>query len=112
MLTREQKRMALAEYRLESDDAWGNTLNHHFAVAEVAYHAGADLPEWWNFRDSPVHTDPAYLQDLSSSENAEWPDSEYVHFLDAGELGIEMLIYAGNVLGRYLNRLQRAGKDY
>lgn len=103
-LTREQKRMALDLVRLEAgdDDVWGLAMSHMFAVSEVLYHAGADLP--WSFRDGARCPGPI--------ESQQWPDAEYVPFLDAGELGIEMLTYAGRVLDRYSRWIERAGKSY
>ena len=134
-LTREMKRMALRPAR-EADryDKWGFALGQWFAIAEVAYHADADLPPEWQFRHGmaehdpignwhPDHT-PCPLADESDRYKnwgtEEWPEyechcteeREYVPFLDAGEAGIEMLIYAGRVIDRYCRRVKAAGLDY
>ena len=135
MLTREMRRQALAPFRDEwsmrgcDGDAWGATLGHWFGVADVLYHADADLPGKWQFHHGAADHDPigdfhAWDQPCSLREcNAYCRDGEhdccqcqeerhYVPFLDAGETGIEMLTYAGNVLDRYAGWLKRAGKDY
>ena len=108
-LTREQRRMALQLYRdCWADGEWGITLDHWFAAAEVAYHGGAELPAWWKYEDGQ-HGRDYLLECMDPESGGIFPDCEYVHFLDAGELGLRMLVYAGNTLGRYLNRLERAG---
>lgn len=122
MLTVEQKRHAMTPARIDygDSDEWGTTMGHWFAIAETLHHAGATLPRRWQFRhgmstlcnpfDQYAEHDPR--GECAEDCEHEYPDVEYSPFLDAGELGIEMLTYAGNVLDRYSGWLKRAGKDY
>lgn len=116
--------MALSVARQDDwDDPWGTGMSHMFAVAEVLYHASADLPGKWQFRHGMADHDPIgnwhpYGQSCPLAR-LKFPDEcqcgeerEYVPFLDAGETGIEMLTYAGRALDRYLDVVRRAGKDY
>ena len=138
-LTRAMKREALRPFREEwqytSGDEWGVAMGHWFGVAEVLYHAGEDLPREWQFRDSPCDHDPIRdwhaddapcpnhreecefcpetLSDGSLAYECDCQEErQYVPFLDAGESGIAMLLYAGRVLDRLCGHLRRAGKDY
>ena len=138
-LTPEMRRMAMRpakdEYRWNNDgtDAWGFALGEWFAIAEVAYHGGADLPPEWQFRHGANNHDPiaTWHPHNTPCPNAYEPNKnwgtedqpvyececdhrelEYVPFLDAGEAGIEMLIYAGRVIDRYCRWLKRKGLDY
>lgn len=136
-LTREQKRHAMSIVRMDDwDEPWGTAKAHMFAVCDTLYHADADdlIPYVWHYRHGPgcegaipamnayaefVREHPAEAEGTACVEHdrcyppsVEWPDEEYVPFLDAGELGIDMLLYAGCVLFRYLDRLERAGKSY
>ena len=136
-LTRAMKREALRPFREEwqytSGDEWGVAMGHWFGVAEVLYHAGEDLPREWQFRDSPCDHDPIAeyhaegkpcpvherfgpcQHETCAQYGPECECSEergYVPFLDAGETGIAMLLYAGRVLDRLCGQLKRAGKDY
>lgn len=94
-------------------------MSHHFAVAEVLYHAGAEIPAHWRYvhpmgRDAdcnPIAWGVNHWDEEGGCVHS-YPETEYVPFLDAGELGIAMLQYVGNVMGRYANRVKWAGKDY
>lgn len=124
-LTREQRRHALAPVREQWDgDAWGSTLNPFFDLAHFMDAAGIDIPSEWEFRmgagydlgdivhafqcDDVDGTCPVHA--CASGELDRMRD--WLPFLDAGELGIEMLTYAGNVLSRMAALVKRAGKDY
>lgn len=136
-LTREMRRKALAPFRGEwqytSRDEWGVTLGHWFGVAEVLHTANVEIPERWGYRPPLIETEGRnvianwHADDqpcvLASGRNYGTDDAPiydcgcgeehyYVPFLDAGEAGIEMLRYAGNVIDRYAGWLTRAGKDY
>lgn len=138
-LTREMRREALLPYREEwrgegfNGDHWGSSFLHQIAIANVMDAANELTPPAWEYRPALIGTaDYDVIADwhaygepcpLTSDENfgteAE-PEYDcqcseeryYVPFLDAGETGIEMLRYAGNVLDRYASWLKRAGKDY
>ena len=119
-LTREQRRHALAPVRENWDrhDVWGSTMGSFFDLAEFMDAASIDIP--WDFTIRTGHD----LEDLTHAWQAVECDcddcasgetygpSQFVPFLDAGELGIEMLVYAGNVLDRMRTLVERAGKDY
>lgn len=131
MLSREEKRHALGPIRDEGgSDAWATTIGHWFGVTETLYHAGECLPAQWEFRHGMTNHDPisewhGWNTPCPHTDGRNWGTDEepeyecqcteeryYVPFLDAGERGIEMLRYAGNVLDRYASWLKRAGKDY
>lgn len=115
-LTREQKRHATAAMRLDDwSDPWGTSMSHAFGVAEVLYHADPSaVPARWKFQHgASAHCNPIedwHGEDCDGSHN--WPESEYVPFLDAGELGIAMLVYVGDVAARMAHFAKRAGRDY
>lgn len=121
-LTREQRRMALNLVRMDcDDDVWGTCMTHLFGVAEVLYHAGAEIPARWGYSHRGYYCDPIAkyhpgslpCEDAHPGESeCDWPAAEYVPFLDAGELGEQMLTYAGNVLDRWAGVIKRAGRDY
>jgi len=130
------KREALRPFREESQytsgDEWGVALSHWFGVAEVLYHANEPLRHEWMFRHGACNRDPIgeyhaegepcpvherfgpcdCCQEAEYRECECQEEREYVPFLDAGETGIAMLLYAGRVLDRYCGWLKRAGKDY
>ena len=120
-LTIEQRKRSLELFRMDSsDDPWGDGMRHFFAAADVLHHAGAPIPPRWQYQHGPLefcNPIPSWHGGQTEHPNGEpcncsWPESEPVPFLDAGDLGIEMLTYAGNVLDRYLAFVKRAGKDY
>lgn len=88
----------------DGGDEWGSVLSFWFAVAEVAHHAGAEIPARWQFQDSPVHGDDWVPED--------YPASLVQEMYDAGEISNDDLIAFGNKLTRDAHRLKRAGKDY
>ncbi len=115
-LTREQKRMALAEVRIDMDsDLWGTTLAHLHGIADVLYHV-ADTPDHWVYlhpsgRDCVQEMVDCHAETGHNDCQCSYPDLAYVPFCD-GEIGIQMLTYAGNVLTRYAKVLKRAERDY
>ena len=118
-LTREMKRKSLNLFRMDdSSDPWGTGMGHMFAIADLVYHAEGCTPYEWEFRHGQFTHDPIaeYAEHAAEEDhidcNCEWPDVEYVPFLDAGPLGVAMLTYAGDVLNRYLGFVKRAGRDY
>lgn len=90
-------------------DSYQHTVDWWFAVAELLYHYyGADLPDDWQFRDSPVHAD------------GDWPedDGPYADEMLAELAGENRITEAdartfGEVLTRYarLLRLHGLGDD-
>lgn len=117
-LTREMKRKSLNLFRVESyDDPWGDGMEHMFAIADIVYHAEGCTPHGWHFRHGASNHDPiadyaSHVEEGHIDCQCEWPDAEYIPFLDAGPLGVAMLTYAGDVLNRYLGFVKRAGRDY
>jgi hypothetical protein len=97
------------EYNLVFDDAWGDTIEWWFAIAETLYHryGNTELPREWKFRDSPIHSD-------------EWPEDDNfdyviqtIHDLIKNDaVDYDDLLTFGNVLFRYARILEAAGKDY
>ena len=137
-LTRAMKREALRPFREEwqyaSGDERSAALGHWFGVADVLYHANEPVPHAWRYRHGGCHHNPienyhadgepcprhgecehcpSALSDGSPAYECDCQEErEYVPFLDAGETGIAMLLYAGRVLDRYCGWLQRAEGDY
>lgn len=116
-LTREHKRKALEIARLDDwGDPFGTAMLHSFAIADTIEHMGGDCPPHWQYHHGAICKGvlPDVLAFQAGDESADplWPDCEYVPFMDAGEFGIELLTYAGNVLDRYLAFVKRAGRDY
>ena len=119
-LTREQKRMALADFRSDDigpkGDPWGTGMSHMFAIADTLSYADS-VPHTWEYRQgiSGDHVQGV----IDCGQETEHEDCQcdyqqigYVPYLDAGELGLSMLTYAGNVINRYLDWVKRAGRDY
>lgn len=116
-LTKEQKKMALSPFAADDDyDRWGTGMNHMFAIADTLDHvAPYKMPSEWQFSHGASGRD--CVQDILDCPDhngcqCDWPQAEYVSFLDAGELGIAMLVYAGTIINYLLDREKAAGRDY
>lgn len=97
---------AMRTFRLTSDfrlDPWGGTMGHLFAISEVLYHSGRYTPQAWGFRHG-VLAHESWLEDGDA-------ERDYYAYLDAGELGVAMLLFAGNVLNRYAVLLEANGRN-
>jgi hypothetical protein len=118
-LTREQKRMALAGFRMDdigpNGDPWGTGMSHMLAIADTLSHVD-DVPWHWGFshgmHDGCLERIIECGQETQHDDcQCDWTQVGYVNFID-GEIGIRMLAYAGNVINRYLDWVRRAGRDY
>lgn len=98
-------------------DPWGSALGAHFDIAECLYRHDQEIPEWWEFRPSP-------LLDAGDTFDPEW-EGYFAAGLEAWATGdlpfwahpdskatFDDMRHAGNVLARYCNLLRLAGKDY
>jgi len=110
VLTVTEKKEAMSMVRMEygDNDPWGTTMSHMFAIADVIYHDvlypdGENLPAAWQYMHSPV---------CGGVDTNSWPDAEYSDYLVRGEMTIDQLLYAGNVLNRYASVLTKAGLAY
>lgn len=108
-------------------DPFGTAMALHFAIAEVldASDVEGDVtPEpfdRWQYRRAPARTVPALEVIAARAEDfheGEWSD-DYSYAtvalaaaLVAGEVSQDDLIYAGDVLSRYVAVLERSGKTY
>lgn len=123
-LTREQKKMALTPFATADDvkhDPFGVGMAHLFAIADTLSHVDS-VPGEWEYRQGMGGDHVQDVIDCGARKNpqgwahfdcdCEYAQIEYVSWLDAGELGIEMLTYAGNVINYVVDREQRAGRDY
>ena len=88
-------------------DPWGTALAWHFAVAAVLDAVG-DVPGAWQYRPSPLAVDD--VAEIASGE--EEPDALIATWWMSGDVTTEALVYAGNVLARYVRVCERAGKSY
>ena len=107
-LTRAQRDTLWSSFRAD-DSGRATALGHWFAVADIAYHADA-LPRAWRFRHGASGRDclaeMLECQAATGHEDCDcpWPDSDYATFVEAGPYGVQMLVHAGDVLGRYMRR--------
>jgi len=116
-LTREQKKMALRPFATADDvkyDLWGTGMAHLFAIADTLYEV-AEVPSEWGFKPG-LGSGSTVQEIIDCGEHddcqCDWAQVQYVPFIDAGELGIEMLTYAGNVINYLVDRERAAGRDY
>lgn len=94
-----------------SHDPWGTAMAWAFAVAEVLYAAGEDVPDEMGFSPSP------FVQ-YSNRAPEEWPDAEVWHLLNGvpaywvRAATVADIQFAGRVLARYLAWCRAAGRAY
>lgn len=105
-LTRAQRDTLWSSFR--ADDSGRATA---LAVADIVYHADPDaVPRAWRFRHGASGRDclaeMLECQAATGHEDCDcpWPDSDYATFVEAGPYGVQMLVHAGDVLGRYMRR--------
>jgi hypothetical protein len=101
----------MAEIRLMSDwvDAWGSTLQWHFAICEVLTAAGWDVPAKWEFHQGPISRGES-IYDVARGD--EYPDAALAESVIHNDYTPDDLLYAGEVLHRYASVLRRAGVSY
>ena len=109
-LTRAQRDILWSDFRAD-DSGRATALGHWFAVADIAYHADPDaVPRAWRFRHGATGRDclaeMLECQAATGHEDCDcpWPDCDYATFVEAGPYGVQMLVHAGDVLGRYMRR--------
>lgn len=87
-------------------DAWGSTQGWHFAIAEVLYRSGEDVPARWQFQPSPLHKvgQPPHAEDTEA-----WDIWDLLH---DGEITADDLRAAGDLLARHAARITAAGQNY
>ena len=87
----------------DGGDKWGSAMSHFFGIADTLYGAdSADIPMAWQ-----------YSPGVSAGEEGEdWPEAEYRHLLDDGDITTGDLVHAGNVLSRYTAILRTNGESY
>jgi hypothetical protein len=79
----------------DSGDPWGSSMGLHFAICDRLADADADIPDEWQFSQSPMGSDvDAY----------EYQELEGVSVAD--------LLEAGAVLHAFEERMQAEGCDY
>lgn len=107
-LARAQRDILWFSFRMDPAGR-GTALEHRFAVADIVYHADA-MPHAWYFRHGASGRDclaeMLECQAATGHEDCDcpWPDSSYATFVEAGPYGVQMLVHAGDVLGRYMRR--------
>ena len=109
-LTRAQRGLLWSDFRAD-DSGLATALEHWFAVADIVYHADPDaVPRAWRFRHGASGRDClAEMLECRAATGHEdcdcpWPDSDYATFVEAGPYGVQVLVHAGDVLGRYMRR--------
>jgi len=86
-------------------DPWGWALGHHFAIADLLFTFGEDIPEAWQFRPGARAYREADLEDS-------WPDSEWLDLYRSEMVTADELRHVGNVLARYTRLCVLHGLDY
>lgn len=94
----------------DDGDPWGSTMSHWFAVADMLHRLGYVTPPEWEYQALVRRWPAAAL--FPAPDPEEWPDSEYAALWGAGEIDVDDLTHAGNVLCRYVAILDRAGHSY
>lgn len=107
-------RRTLYSWRMDdhSYDPYGTSVNHCMGICEALGALGYEhlIPSELEFRPSPLGWTLEGLD--SSDENATWPDCEYAEMIEDGTITPEQAARAAAVLGRYLNFVRLAGRDY
>lgn len=86
----------------DSTDPWGTGMNWWFGIADVLYHADPIvIPPSWDYRHGAGCMGPE-----------DWPESEIAALLECGDISVDDLLYAGQVVTRYLAAVKVAGQDY
>jgi len=89
-------------------DRWGSAMGALFDIAHTLEHYGRDyLPHAWGYRDSPI----CHGLDKHSSGENDQARTIAAYVLRHPERERE-IVRAGNVLDRYIGRLDRAGLSY
>ena len=111
-LTRAQRDILWDSYRTDVMEAdIGGPLMHWHGIADAIYHYDRRaIPDAWRFRHAATSRDclaeMLECQAATGHEDCDcpWPDSDYATFVEAGPYGVQMLVHAGDVLGRYMGR--------
>lgn len=90
-------------------DGYGDALTLLHATADALHVSGAPVPAEWECRPGAV-LDGLNMTDLAAY--GQYPDNAIAAAWLDGRLIAADLIEAGTVLTRYLDVLQRAGRDY
>lgn len=78
-------------------DPYGTGMYYLFEIAEFLHHYGFNLPDNWEFRDSPLHDGiPLRRMDFNPEIHSLWCSYE---------IAAQDLLRAGNVLNRYTRLL-------
>lgn len=88
------------------DDAYGWALNHWFDIAETLYATEAAIPSDWTYHN-PWSRQHTLTRLLNPSDG---PENEMFELAREGLATHPDLTHAGNVLGRYMRRLNHLGR--
>ncbi len=96
-------KQSIKDFIREGDtyDAYGNVMGNWFGIATTLQVEGEPIPDEWQYR--PGACEPS----LETFE-----DEEYHRMLKNGEVTASDLREAGNVLHRWANMLDTAGRSY
>ncbi|MGZ4518829.1 MAG: hypothetical protein ACXVGB_00225 [Mycobacteriaceae bacterium] len=87
-------------------DPWGWCMGHWFAIAELLYLEGEDIPEAWEFRA------PLIRAGSGAVRTDDYPDDCWAELWLGGYIDADELRKVGNILTRYAHLCVRAGLDY
>jgi len=94
----------------DNGDAWGSCVGAHFSIADVLYVIGEDIPDEWQYRQPNTTTrvrDAIYNEDNGDWLAADLLESYYTNLITGDDLR-----HTGNVLSRYSDMLNAAGRSY
>ena len=102
------KNPIIQEFRISHDsfDVWGDALNWHFGICDYMTAYGYPIPQEWEFQAGMGWGVP------EPGENYVFDFLEEILEDNEHHERIEILVNAGNILGRYSAMLDAAGLSY
>lgn len=101
-----------AELRNDWDngDAWGSAMSSWHSIADVLYIAGESIPNDWAYHNPwpPAHV----VHRIYDEDNGDWLAADLREAYYTNLVTADDLRHAGNVLARYSNILDAAGRSY
>lgn len=101
--------LILSEVRMDdiSHDPFGTALSWQFAIAEVMDSTGIKIPQHWDYRAGVEARD---IEDIIDGDD--FKSSSVASYLTDNDVRDNDLIFAGNVLSRYVAFCHLSGKSY
>jgi hypothetical protein len=87
----------------DSGDRWGGAMLARFSIADALHREGGEVPHEWQYGAGAGN---------GEVEPGDYFAEELGHAINAGNVALDDLTHAGNVLARYTGILDRAGHSY